>query len=304
MNDTEQLPKIVNVASVPQRSPFRYPGGKTWLVPYLRAWLRGRGIRPARFIEPFVGGGIISLTVAFERLAELVEMVELDEDVAAVWENIISGDIDWLLHRIRTFDVTVENVRAELQISCDSIRQQAFNTILRNRTFHGGILAHGSGLLKNGENGKGIRSRWYPETLCQRITAIGEVRRRIKFTKGDGLIYLRESLDDPSAVFFIDPPYTAGGKGKRAGRRLYTHNDLDHEELFDLTEKIKGDFLMTYDNDPEVLDMALLRNFDTQVVPMKNTHNTEMVELLIGRNLSWARAFLEDKRERSLFDMA
>jgi DNA adenine methylase len=304
MNDTAQLPKIVNVASVPQRSPFRYPGGKTWLVPYLRAWLRGCGIRPARFIEPFVGGGIISLTVAFERLAELVEMVELDEDVAAVWENIISGDIDWLLHRIRNFDVTVENVRAELQIPCDSIRQQAFNTILRNRTFHGGILAHGSGLLKNGENGKGIRSRWYPETLCQRITAIGEVRRRIKFTKGDGLTYLRESLDDPSAVFFIDPPYTAGGKGKRAGRRLYTHNDLDHEELFDLTEKIKGDFLMTYDNDPEVLEMALLRNFDTQVVPMKNTHNAEMVELLIGRNLSWARALLENKRERSLFDMA
>jgi DNA adenine methylase len=28
--------KIVNVASVPQRSPFRYPGGKTWLVPIVR----------------------------------------------------------------------------------------------------------------------------------------------------------------------------------------------------------------------------------------------------------------------------
>ena len=26
----------VNVASVPQRSPFRYPGGKTWLVPQVR----------------------------------------------------------------------------------------------------------------------------------------------------------------------------------------------------------------------------------------------------------------------------
>ena len=25
---------IVNVASVPQRSPFRYPGGKTWLIPF------------------------------------------------------------------------------------------------------------------------------------------------------------------------------------------------------------------------------------------------------------------------------
>jgi len=302
VSGTEQLPKIVNVASVPQRSPFRYPGGKTWLVPYLRAWLKSLPRRPTRFIEPFVGGGIISLTVAFERLAELVEMVELDEDVAAVWEYIIAGDIDWLTYRIRNFDVTVENVRAELQIPCNSIRQQAFNTILRNRTFHGGILAQGSGLLKNGENGKGIRSRWYPETLCQRVMAIAEVRRRIKFTRGDGLLYLRDSLNDQSSVFFIDPPYTAGGKGKRAGRRLYTHNDLNHEALFDLAQKVTGDFLMTYDNDPEVLEMAHQRKFDTQVVPMKNTHNTEMVELLIGRNLSWARALLDKKPERSLFD--
>jgi len=33
-------PKVVNVASVPQRSPFRYPGGKTWLIPVVRKWLK------------------------------------------------------------------------------------------------------------------------------------------------------------------------------------------------------------------------------------------------------------------------
>ena len=30
---------IVNVASVKHLSPFRYPGGKTWLVPRVREWL-------------------------------------------------------------------------------------------------------------------------------------------------------------------------------------------------------------------------------------------------------------------------
>ena len=62
--------KVVNVASVPQRSPFRYPGGKTWLVPRLRQWLRNLDWKPTLFVEPFTGGGIISLTVAFEKLAE------------------------------------------------------------------------------------------------------------------------------------------------------------------------------------------------------------------------------------------
>jgi hypothetical protein len=31
--------KVVNVSTVPHRSPFRYPGGKTWLVPRVRDWL-------------------------------------------------------------------------------------------------------------------------------------------------------------------------------------------------------------------------------------------------------------------------
>src|SRR5260370_14157567 len=64
--------KPINVASVPQRSPFRYPGGKTWLVPYIRDWLRHKSPRPARLIEPFAGGAIVSRAVAFERLARNV----------------------------------------------------------------------------------------------------------------------------------------------------------------------------------------------------------------------------------------
>ena len=59
---------IVNVASVPQRSPFRYPGGKTWLVPLFRRWMFSLPTEPKLLVEPFAGGGIISLTAAFEYL--------------------------------------------------------------------------------------------------------------------------------------------------------------------------------------------------------------------------------------------
>jgi DNA adenine methylase len=60
------------VASLPQRSPFRYPGGKTWLVPCIRDWLRSKKPAPARLIEPFTGGAIVSVTAGFERLARHV----------------------------------------------------------------------------------------------------------------------------------------------------------------------------------------------------------------------------------------
>ncbi|PYS25269.1 MAG: hypothetical protein DMF72_02220 [Acidobacteria bacterium] len=98
---------------------------------------------------------------------------------------------------------------------------------------------------------------------------------------------MKQNAKNPRAAFFIDPPYTAGGK--KAGRRLYTHSALDHEELFDVTSKVSGDFLMTYDDAADVRALAKRHNFDVELIAMKNTHHAEMTELLIGRNLDWAR---------------
>lgn len=285
--DVDHLASIVNVATVPQRSPFRYPGGKTWLVPRVRRWLAWRAC-PGEFIEPFAGGGIIGLTVAFERLAQHVTMVELDADVAAVWQTILSDDgSEWLASEILAFDMTRDAVVDALARTPDSIPERAFQTILKNRVCHGGILAAGSGLLKAGENGRGLRSRWYPETLARRIRAIAAVRDRITFIHGDGLDALAEGASDARATFFIDPPYTVPGKGKRAGSRLYTHADLDHERLFGLTHALTGDFLMTYDAAEEVMRLAERYGFACRTIPMKNTHHAQIRELLVSRNLDW-----------------
>lgn len=294
--DYDHLASIVNVATVPQRSPFRYPGGKTWLVPRIRRWLSPAvraqfGLEPARpreFIEPFAGGGIVGLTVAFERLAEHVTLVELDADVAAVWGTILDGeDAEWLAQMILAFDMTHDAVVETLAHTPVSLRERAFQTILRNRVCHGGIMAPGSGLIKHGENGRGLRSRWYPATLARRIRAIAAIRERITFIAGDGLDVIAAHADDAQTTFFIDPPYTMPGKGKRAGSRLYTHADLDHARLFDLAAQLAGDFLMTYDAASEVIALAQQQGFASRRIPMKNTHHARMSELLIARSLDW-----------------
>jgi len=283
--DNSKQEAIVNVASVPQRSPFRYPGGKTWLVPSIRKWLASLPQKPCEFIEPFAGGGIVSLTVAFEALAQKVLMVELDAEVAAVWQTILNGQGEWLADRIVNFQLTPEAVRSELAPERTETRDRAFQTILRNRVNHGGILAPGSGVLKHGENGKGMASRWYPITLKKRIMDIQTVKDKIQIIQGDGLQVLRANAHCADAVFFIDPPYTAAGK--KAGARLYTHNELDHEELFSVASTLSGDFLMTYDNAEGVVSLAQKHGFSVKAISMKNTHHAEMTELLIGRNLDW-----------------
>ena len=283
------LVKIVNVASVPHRSPFRYPGGKTWLVPYIRRWIGSQPHQPIlEFFEPFAGGGIVSLTVASEKLAKHITMVELDENVASVWQTILNGQGAWLADRIVLFDVTETMVDFILDNEPPSLRERAFQTILKNRVNHGGIMANGAGRLKYGENGKGMKSRWYPQTLKKRILEIVEISEKITFIQGDGFQVLRQNLENREALFFIDPPYTVDGK--KAGTRLYRHAEVNHHELFELASQIHGDFLMTYDNAEGVKALANEHHFDTHVIAMKNTHNTNMTELLIGRNLDWARA--------------
>lgn len=285
MHEDASFPKPVNVASIPQRSPFRYPGGKTWFVPVFRDWIANRYPKPEVLVEPFAGGGIISLTALFEDLVSNVVMVEIDDDIAAVWQSVVSGQAEWLAKRILNFDLTKESVTQEISRTDVDSKEKAFQTILKNRTFHGGILAEGSGFLKYGENGKGIRSRWYPATLARRFANLKLVADRISFRQEDGLAVIREYSRRGDVVFFIDPPYTAGGK--KAGKRLYRHFSLDHERLFTLCESINGDFLMTYDNADEVKYLARRHGFQMRLIPMTNTHHTTMEELVIGKDLSW-----------------
>lgn len=285
LDEFKETTQPVNVASVPQRSLFRYPGGKTWLVPVFRRWMASFPSKPSLLIEPFAGGGIIGLTAAFETLADKVLLVELDERVAAVWITTLNDDAGWLANAILNFDLNPDSALQLLNSKPSSTKDLALQTIVRNRTAHGGILAEGAGVIKVGENGKGILSRWYPKTLSTRIKVISHIAERIEFIQGDAFSVLEDKKELDSAAFFIDPPYTAGGKN--AGSRLYTHSVIDHDQLFCSCSDLKGDFLMTYDNSAEVSSLAKNYGFDTRPVSMKNTHHAKMEELLIGRDLSW-----------------
>ena len=274
----------MNVATVPHRSPFRYAGGKTWFVPYFREWMRQRGRKVECLVEPFAGGATVALTAVFEGWAERAVLIECDEQVGAVWRTLLSDKAAELIDRVRSFSVTEETVRNELAILPSTLEAFAFQTIVRNRVNRGGILAPGTGILKQGEAGRGLQSRWYPETLARRMQAIYERRKQFCFLEGDGLSYLKENTTAKNTVFFLDPPYTAGGK--KAGNRLYKYSVVDHAELFSTAASLSGDFLMTYDDAVEVRDLAARFDFCVQTISMKNTHHARLNELVIEQKLN------------------
>jgi DNA adenine methylase len=266
---------IVNVSSVSHRSPFRYPGGKTWLVPFFCAWLRSLAPRPRLLVEPFAGGATISLAAASERLVDHVIFAEKDEAVSSVWQTILDGNARALAKRIIQFPFSPENVAAALEAKPASRLDLAWQTLLRNRVQRGGILAPGAGKIKAGDNSRGLGARWYPKTLSHRIEAIELLKSRLSFTPGDGMELLAQHADNPEAAFYIDPPYLV------AAKRLYCHWQVDHENLFQQAANCRGAVLMSYDAADEIRDLARRFKFSVKVAEMKNTHHTRQRELLI-----------------------
>ena len=268
----------VNVASVPQRSPLRYPGGKTWLIPHIRHWLKAIEPRPKLLVEPFAGGGIVSLTAVMEGLVDRCLMVELDRDVAAFWHAALRHGPE-LCEMVQGFQPTREAVDALSRQTPANVLEHGFRTLVLNRTRRGGILAPGASLIRSGECGAGLASRWYPETLAGRLSAIADNADRIEFSEGDG-VALPEGMP-AGAVLFVDPPYSAGGK--RAGQRLYAHHEIDHARLFALLADADADFLLTYDNTDEIRVLVRKSGFEAVQVEMKNTHHARIPELVISR---------------------
>jgi DNA adenine methylase len=259
-------------------SPFRFPGGKSWLVPYTRAWLSRAS--PRVLVEPFAGGSGVSLAAVSEGMVERAVLIERDEGITAVWQAALSDDAHELADRVSSFELTEESVRAVLDSTPAGALELAFAVLLRNRVARGGILAPGAGLLRAGEDGRGLSSRWYPETLARRLLSVHALRDRLQVRHADALAVLPEYAQREDVAVYLDPPY------ERAGQRLYTHHRVDHARLFELAADLAHP-LLSYDEHEHVRELALAHNLDARAVLMRTTHHARAQELLVGRDLGW-----------------
>lgn len=270
---------LPNVATVPQYSPFRYPGGKSRWYEFVKRWVLYE--RPDVFVEPFAGGAHAGLAVAIEGLAEKVVLVELDENVAAVWETVINGDVEWLIDEIENFDMSRKAAEAVIDRSDRSVRDRALAMIIHNRVSRGGVTAPGAGWVKKGENGQGLDSRWYPDTLVDRISRIADAADRIEFIHGDGMTVMDAHLEEQGTGFFIDPPYP------KAGDRLYEYSDVDHREIFRMAAAASGSVFLTYDDSEEIERLVTEFGLEAEYLVVSTTHHRKKKELLIGDDLTW-----------------
>lgn len=267
-------------------SPFRYPGGKSRLRATIISWVRALGFRPTHFVEPFAGGASVALAIAELDLADHVTIAEIDPHVAAVWKVILSDEANSFTDLIRRFHLSHEAASKVIDAAPNDMLAKAFRCLLLNRISRAGIMAPGSGWLNQGEAGKGIHSRWYPETLATRIETIHALREKITFADGDGLKVLESFAGHQKAAAFVDPPYVVNGRG--AGRRLYAHCDVDCKKLFEVIGTFLGPMVITYHRSVTIQRLADAAGIERHTVTMQTGHTKSKRELIMYKPASFS----------------
>ena len=259
---------------VPQRSLFRYPGGKSRLTPHARRWLR-RGPPCRTLVEPFAGGASISLAAVAENLAEEAVLIEIDPDVAHVWRTALE-EPEALARAIAAFGGDHEAL-ARLEAAENlSAPDRAVRTIALNRMRFNGIMARRAGT--------GALRRWYRDTLVARLQAISDLTGRIRLIEGDGVWAIRRYGAVAGVRLFVDPPYERTGSTPP----LYVRTEVDHQAVFAGLRDTGTDFLMTYGDTSTVRRLVREHGFSATTIQLSDGARRTEDELVITRGRLFA----------------
>lgn len=249
-----ELTAFPRVKPVEHLSPFRYPGGKTFLAGYLANAISALPApQGATYVEPFCGGAGAALALLGQRKIIQVHLNDKDIRIYSAWRAILKENKRFLT-ALRDTPVTLDTWMRCRSILTDYDDDYSFDlgfaTFFINRTSRAGII-QASGPI-GGYDQKGawkIDARYYKKTIERRIERIGTLAKQIKITNRDGLDFLKwcsKHLDRKSTLYFVDPPYV------QAGSRLY-YNDMNDKLHHELAHFLKSGnckhWILTYDDD-------------------------------------------------------
>ena len=239
-------------------SPLRYPGSKRRLVPYIKSALDVNALKPALYIEPFVGGASIALQLMSDAAVEKVLLMDVDPWITSFWTTVFF-DTDWLVDQIETMDVSLERWQHFKASNPQTVRDQAITCFFLNRTSFSGILEGRAGPLggRKQVSAYKIDCRFMRKTLVARIRQAAAQRQKVigiwNCSWDAGFARLRQeqqngSLPVDDLFFYLDPPFFEEAEALYR----YYFTPKDHEALRDYLVALSDKWLLSYDSVAEV----------------------------------------------------
>lgn len=208
---------------------LRYPGGKSKLLNFLNTFLPTKEEIEGNYIEPFVGGGSVFLSLKPNRalLADINhELIELYKGIRnyphKVWETFSSfPEGRKAFYELRDSDYTSQ-----------PLHYRAARILYLNRTCFKGMWRHGvNGNFNVGYGGEG--RRW--AINHSNIIELSKILKQSKLVVAD-FERILDHVQDGDFIF-LDPPYKPGQKELRDAH--YSYGKFTYNDQVRLSTKLK-----------------------------------------------------------------
>ena len=229
------------------KSPLRYPGGKTRACKILDAILREH-FDVTNFdtiISPFFGGGSFEFyiqnnysfnIIANDKFTPLYNFwltCKLESDKEKLCKGLIEK-----LDRVTKSDFI--NIREKIMDETDIIKQSIMYFIINRCSFSGATLSGGFSL----ESSK----KRFTKSSVERIRKLNLSNFDIYNLDFEDFINMDHNNGNGNrSIMFLDPPYYLEKSSKLYGKNGNMHDNFDHEKLFKCLSTV-GNWIMTYNN--------------------------------------------------------
>jgi len=254
---------------------MRYPGGKTKLLSAIAKYIPNNF---SEYREPFFGGGSVGLHILREGVKHSW-INDLDYGIYSFWKSV-KDQPDELIKKVLAY---VPSAKDFYQIQDDFLAKKIMPTldagfkklVIHQISFSGLGVKAGSPIGGRNQTGKWlVGCRWNPKNIEKEIRRSNKLLVNTLITNVDfnGVIV----KDSARSVFvFIDPPYY------NKGNDLYLCGFDQHEKLSELLMKSKFDWVLTYDDCPEIRKLYRFANIHRVDVNYTIKTSRQRKELII-----------------------
>lgn len=264
-------------------SPLRYPGGKSKLYKLVKYMIEKVDDKIV-YIEPFVGGAGLALLLLFNKDVDSIIINDYDKGIYSFWRAILT-ETGKFVKMIEETPITIDEWRKQKEIFNKNNKKYSlelgFATFYLNRTNRSGIIKAGpiGGYEQSGKYK--LDCRFNKIELVKRILKIASNKKKIKLYNYDIKTFMKKVLPKYENRFtYYDPPYY------EKGEELYK-NYLTHEDHVLIADLIKNDFsnwLVTYDNSPEIEKLYDIYKINRYLLNYSVANSGKAEELIFSSN--------------------
>lgn len=236
-------------------SPLRYPGGKGKIAKFMKQLVKTNFDKLPVYVEPYAGGSELALTLLIEGYVKQVWINDKDKGIHYFWDSILNHT-EQFIQKIETTPINISTWKKQKSIYKNQDKytnlEVGFAVFYLNRCNFSGVIKGGpiGGINQMGK--WKIDARFNKEDLIKRIRKIAEFKENIKLYNKDTIDLLEENEKTfKKCLLYLDPPYF------KKGNQLYTNHykAKDHEKIAKCVQKLKGKWIVSYDNVPEIVNL-------------------------------------------------